>query len=317
LLNKKKEYEQKLQYQTAKKNEEQYSECTFAPRLEKSSRANYTTEILTDNKRKVIQKAYDKFISSETSQKLKDEMGKIAAKINKQGEDVNIRTPRDILQLKDSDKHPDYRYQETPESDMEELKQEELENTQYIESQEDQVIQGDEDFANYLENKDYRPSDASEAVRIENNYPKEPSIEPIESFDVEQSGSDNNEEEHASSPKARNTSEKEEPENRSEDDRESSHHRESIRESSAEGDGESDEENFPILFLDVNLGKDRVERLVIYDGDDPFAVADEFCAKHCLEEKKKKKLAKVIKKQLDSLLTRIDEDEHEESSRDQ
>jgi hypothetical protein len=316
LLSKQKEYDQKLQYQTAKKNEESYSECTFAPRLEKNYKANYTSVISTTTKRKVIQKAYDKFISSETSQKLKDEMENIASKINKQGEVVNIRTPRNILQLKDSDKQPDYRYQETPERDMEELKQEALDNSQEFDSQEDQVMQGEEDFANYLQNTDYRPSNES-IVKIENNYPKEPNIEPIESIDVEQSGSDHNEEEHSSPLKANNTSEKEEPENRSEDDRESSHHRESIRESSAEGEGESEEENFPILFLDVNLGKDRVERLVIYDGDDPFAVADEFCAKHCLEDKKKKKLAKVIKKQLDSLLTRIDEDEDEESSRDQ
>ena len=82
-----------------------------------------------------------------------------------------------------------------------------------------------------------------------------------------------------------------------------------------EYEGEGEEDNFPILFLDVNLGKDRVERLVIYDGDDPFQVANEFCEKNCLEEKKKRKLAKVIKKQLDSLLTRIEEDEDEEDSR--
>ena len=78
---------------------------------------------------------------------------------------------------------------------------------------------------------------------------------------------------------------------------------------------EGEDENFPILFLDVNLGKDRVERLVIYDGDDPFQVAEEFCKTNGLEPRKQKKLAKVIKKQLDSLLTRIDEDEDEEDSR--
>ena len=80
-------------------------------------------------------------------------------------------------------------------------------------------------------------------------------------------------------------------------------------------DGEGEDVNFPILFLDVNLGKDRVERLVVYDGDDPIQVANEFCTKNNLDERKRRKLAKVIKKQLDSLLTRIDEDEDEEDSR--
>lgn len=33
---------------------------------------------------------------------------------------------------------------------------------------------------------------------------------------------------------------------------------------------EKSDEPFPILFLDVNLGRGRVERLVIYDGDAPM-----------------------------------------------
>ena len=39
-------------------------------------------------------------------------------------------------------------------------------------------------------------------------------------------------------------------------------------------------ENYPILYLDVNLGKGRVERLVIFDGDVPMKVADQFCDKY-------------------------------------
>ena len=45
-------------------------------------------------------------------------------------------------------------------------------------------------------------------------------------------------------------------------------------------DGE-DEEKFPILFLDVNLGKGKVDRLVIMDGDDPMEIAEKFCLLHC------------------------------------
>jgi len=48
------------------------------------------------------------------------------------------------------------------------------------------------------------------------------------------------------------------------------------------GEGESDNgtDKYPILFLDVNLGKGNVDRLVIMDGDDPMGVADQFCDKH-------------------------------------
>lgn len=43
---------------------------------------------------------------------------------------------------------------------------------------------------------------------------------------------------------------------------------------------EDNQEKFPILFLDVNLGHGRVERLIIYDGDKPMDVAIEFCEKY-------------------------------------
>jgi hypothetical protein len=46
-----------------------------------------------------------------------------------------------------------------------------------------------------------------------------------------------------------------------------------------EQDGQFDDP-YPILFLDVNLGKGRVERLVIYDGDAPMQVAEDFCNKY-------------------------------------
>ena len=50
-------------------------------------------------------------------------------------------------------------------------------------------------------------------------------------------------------------------------------------ESEGEGEGEGNEK-YPILFLDVNLGKGNVDRLVIMDGDDPMQIADEFCNRH-------------------------------------
>lgn len=81
---------------------------------------------------------------------------------------------------------------------------------------------------------------------------------------------------------------------------------------SEEGEGESEDEKYPILFLDVNLGKGKVDRLIIMDGDDPMKVADEFCEQHTLSDKKKKKLKNVIKQQLRGMLTKIEEDPEEE-----
>ncbi len=46
---------------------------------------------------------------------------------------------------------------------------------------------------------------------------------------------------------------------------------------------EAEDGSYPILFLDVNLGKGRVERLVIYDGDAPMQVAEEFCDRYELD----------------------------------
>lgn len=79
---------------------------------------------------------------------------------------------------------------------------------------------------------------------------------------------------------------------------------------------EEEDEKFPILFLDVNLGKGKVDRLVIMDGDDPLEIANKFCELHQLTDKKKRKLISVIKQQLTGMLTRIDEDEEDNQEED-
>jgi hypothetical protein len=43
---------------------------------------------------------------------------------------------------------------------------------------------------------------------------------------------------------------------------------------------DEEDEKYPILFLDVNLGKGKVDRLIIIDGDDPMSVAEDFCDQH-------------------------------------
>ena len=32
-------------------------------------------------------------------------------------------------------------------------------------------------------------------------------------------------------------------------------------------------QEYPILYVDINLGKDRIERLTVYEGEDPKEVA--------------------------------------------
>lgn len=41
------------------------------------------------------------------------------------------------------------------------------------------------------------------------------------------------------------------------------------------------DEKPPLLFLDVNLGKGKVSRLIIFHGDNPEAVADAFVKENC------------------------------------
>ena len=85
-------------------------------------------------------------------------------------------------------------------------------------------------------------------------------------------------------------------------------------ESGTEGSDDSFE-RIPILFLDVNLGGGRMERLTLYEGDDPEDVTKKFATKFNLDKKKRTKLFKVVKNQMKGLLTRIEEEETEVMSK--
>jgi hypothetical protein len=41
-------------------------------------------------------------------------------------------------------------------------------------------------------------------------------------------------------------------------------------------DENSEDEQIPLLFVDVNLGRENMKRIVLYEGDDPEEVAEEF-----------------------------------------
>lgn len=96
-----------------------------------------------------------------------------------------------------------------------------------------------------------------------------------------------------------------------------------------EGDDESPEQDYPndgneepddegegnpLLFVDVNLGPGRAERIVVYEGDTAEQLAEEFTNKHGLDENLKEKLVKLLENQISSLLVKIDEENYSNST---
>ena len=53
----------------------------------------------------------------------------------------------------------------------------------------------------------------------------------------------------------------------------------------------------PLLFVDVNLGPDQQERIVIYDGDTPVQLAQSFCKQHDLDEEMEEQLTTLLQQQ--------------------
>ena len=76
-----------------------------------------------------------------------------------------------------------------------------------------------------------------------------------------------------------------------------------------EDEGEESEEDNPLLFVDVNLGPDRSERIVVYDGDTAEGLADDFARKHNLNQNMKIKLIQLLQNEISGLLSWIDEEE--------
>ena len=55
-----------------------------------------------------------------------------------------------------------------------------------------------------------------------------------------------------------------------------------------------DEEPIPLLFVDVNLGEGKMARIVLYDGDTPEEVANDFAKEHELDNTMKRKLTDLL-----------------------
>jgi len=72
---------------------------------------------------------------------------------------------------------------------------------------------------------------------------------------------------------------------------------------------EKNTDKVPLLFVDVNLGQGKSERIVIYEGDDSLTLANQFSEKHGLDAGMKVKLKEMLDSQIAGLLARIEEEE--------
>ena len=64
----------------------------------------------------------------------------------------------------------------------------------------------------------------------------------------------------------------------------------------------------PLLYVDVNLGPGKSERIVVYDGDTAESLAEKFSQTHGLDHNMKGKLAQLLDSQISGLLEKIEEE---------
>ena len=77
----------------------------------------------------------------------------------------------------------------------------------------------------------------------------------------------------------------------------------------------SEEDQIPLLFVDVNLGEGRSERIVVYEHQSAEELAKKFISDNHLDERLLSKLIYMLNEQISNLLTKIEEtkDENEKS----
>lgn len=69
---------------------------------------------------------------------------------------------------------------------------------------------------------------------------------------------------------------------------------EELRDSPMAKNSTKSKEQTPLLFVDVNLGGDVAERIVVYDGDTANDLAKRFCDEHNLDEDTQEKLEELL-----------------------
>ena len=63
-----------------------------------------------------------------------------------------------------------------------------------------------------------------------------------------------------------------------------------------------------LLYVDVNLGPNKSERIIVYEGDTAGELAQQFAEKHGLDEGMKEKLTHLLDNQIGGLLEKIEEE---------
>eukprot|EP00347_Sterkiella_histriomuscorum_P013308 403365213 len=66
----------------------------------------------------------------------------------------------------------------------------------------------------------------------------------------------------------------------------------------------------PLLYVDVNLGPGKSERIVVYEGDTADALAEKFALSHGLDMSMKGKLSQLLDSQIAGLLEKIEEEQN-------
>lgn len=73
----------------------------------------------------------------------------------------------------------------------------------------------------------------------------------------------------------------------------------------------------PKLYVDVNVGKNKMERIVVYEGDTAESLANKFCETHKLDKNMYDKLITLLDQQIAGVLPKIVEDEDMDDSEGQ
>lgn len=81
--------------------------------------------------------------------------------------------------------------------------------------------------------------------------------------------------------------------------------------------GDRVDEPDPKLYVDVNVGKNKMERIVVYEGDTAESLANKFCETHKLDKNMYDKLITLLDQQIAGVLPKIVEDEDPDDSEGQ
>lgn len=78
-----------------------------------------------------------------------------------------------------------------------------------------------------------------------------------------------------------------------------------------------EQDRVPLLFVDVNIEDGKTERIIVYDGDKSDQLASRFASEHGLDPSMKQRLKELLDMQINSLLTKIQQEPGPEAEDDQ